>query len=231
MGGSGFKHQFTTLSNLYYGYAGIVTSLYAFKSDERITDRYGGSEIPNLIDHIGDAGVLLSFPIIPGAFYFYGRNKNQPHKIQFAKEYFAAMYLSLIEVAALSHIKIHSRPSKQNLSFWDTEFRGPSSWPSGHVIPYTTLMFKTLQFYGPLWATIPAALSVAASIQRIKDRKHYLSDVVGALFISAMASEGVRSAANYQNNHPLYKAIFERNIRVGIRYYREVPYPWVGWSF
>jgi hypothetical protein len=57
---------------------------------------------------------------------------------------------------------------------------------------------------------------VMTSIQRVRDGKHYLSDVVGGFFLSAFASEGVRKAGNFEGNPPAYKFLFERNVAVGI---------------
>ena len=54
-----------------------------------------------------------------------------------------------------------------------------------------------------------------ASMERVKTDKHYLSDVIGSAVVGFMASEGVRAAANHQNNHPVYKWIFEHDLRVG----------------
>jgi membrane-associated phospholipid phosphatase len=223
--------QFTAKNNLYYAAGGLPIVWYSFENDKRINSRYGGTEITNIVDHIGDAGVILNFPLMHLGFYYYGKKTNNNHHVQFAKEYMAAMYLALMESGLLSYIPVHERPFTGDSSFWEKAFRDDSSWPSGHVIPYMTLFFKTMQFYGPKWAAIPFVLSVMSGMQRIQDRKHWLSDITAAFLISAWASEGVRKAAGYKKNHPFYKWAFEHDLSVGVSHHYEAIGPRVFWSF
>ncbi len=207
--------QFTTVNNLYHAAWGVPAIWNGFENDDRIKNRYGGTKIANLVDHVGDAGVVFNFPVIHGAFYYLGKKTGNNHHVQFAKEYFASMYLALLETGLLSYIHVHERPELGDQSFWETEFRGKSSWPSGHVIPYMTLFFKTMQFYGPKWAAIPLVMTVMSSMQRIQDNKHWLSDITASFLLSAWASEGVRKAAGYDKNHPFYKWVFEHDASLG----------------
>jgi undecaprenyl-diphosphatase len=223
--------QFTQVNNLYYLGAGVPATWYAFENDLRVKTRYGGSEIKNFVDHVGDAGVIFNFPVIPLAFYYVGRSSGNNRHVQFAKETFAATYLTLIESGLLSYFFIHARPEDGNISFWESDFRGNSSWPSGHIVPYATLFFKTLQFYGPAWSTLPFALTVVSSMQRIQDQKHWLSDVTASFFLAAFASEGVRAAGNYRDNHPVYRWIYEHDLQVGILPYRQAIGPRVAFTF
>lgn len=223
--------QFTTRSNLYYAAGGIPLVWYGFEHDDRINARYAGTEIANIVDHVGDAGVVLNFPLMHLGFYYYGKKTGNNHHVQFAKEYLAAMYLALFESGLLSYISVHERPNTTDSSFWEKEFRGDSSWPSGHVIPYMTLFFKTMQFYGPKWASIPFVLSIMSGMQRIQDRKHWLSDILGSFLISAWASEGVRKAAGYRKNHPFYKWAFEHDLSFGVAHHREAIGPQAMWTF
>ncbi len=227
----GSYEQFREVNNLYHAAWGVPAIAYAFENDDRIKSRYGGTEITNLVDNIGDLGVVFNFPVIHAGFYCYGRKTGNNHHIQFAKEYFASMYLALAESGLLSYVNIHSRPELSNQSFWETEFRGKSSWPSGHVVPYMTLFFKTLQFYGPAWSALPLALSVMSSMQRIQDQKHWLSDVVASFVLSAWASEGVRRAAGYEKNHPFYKWVFEREASIGFIRHQSAIGPRIAWKF
>ena len=224
--------QFTQVNNLGYATLAVPSLIVAFEEDDRLSNHYRGKNVGNFINHVGDFGVVLNQPLFPVALYFAGDYWGNSHLVQFAKEFFAASYLALAESGILSFIDIHERPSTQNLSFWDKSFRGDSSFPSGHVIPYQVLFFKTLQFYGPAWSVLPLGLSVVAGMQRVQDRKHYLSDVVGSFFLSAFASEGVRAAANYDGNHGFYKRFFERSdIQVGILRHRNAIGPMISASF
>lgn len=211
--------QFTEKNNLYYAAAALPSLWYSFEEDKRITTNARTKKIPKYMQISSDLAPLMSFPIIPIAFFSYGVKKDDDRAVQFAKESFATMYLALLESAALSTINIHERPDDKKLSQWETNFRGSSSFPSGHVIPYATFALKTFQFYGPYYAIIPSALFIATSVQRVRDGKHYLSDVVGGFFLTAFASEGVRKAADYKGNNVVYRTLFEHNFRVGYTAY------------
>lgn len=211
--------QFTEKNNLYYAAAAVPSLWYSFEEDKRITNNARTKSIPKYMQISSDLAPALSFPLIPMAFFAYGVKKDDDRAMQFAKESFATMYLALLESAALSTIHIHERPDSGKLSKWETNFRGKSSFPSGHVVPYATFALKTFQFYGPYYAIVPSALFLATSVQRVRDGKHYLSDVVGGFFLTAFASEGVRKAANYSGNNVVYKAVFEHNFRIGYAAY------------
>lgn len=223
--------QFTEPNNIYYGLVGGAVSWYAFEEDERVAALTMSKEIHNIVDHVGDAGVVFNFPLLHAGMWYYGKKTGNTHVMQFMMEYAAAMYLTLAETGLLSYIQIHKRPSPQNISFWEKEFRGDSSWPSGHIVPYSALFFKTLQFYGPAWSTIPLALTVLSGLQRMQDGKHYLSDIVGAFFLSAIASEGVRKTAGYTGNSSFYKRWMEHDVKVGMLRYKKAWGPLVSFSF
>lgn len=227
----GSKEQFTTKSNAYYLGAAIPSLLYSFNNDDRLSLNARSKNIPNYINIAGDLGVIFSFPVAPLSFYYLGRSSQDDHMMQFSVEFIAAMYLALAESSILSYIPIHDRPVTTGLSKWETDFRGGSSWPSGHIIPFASLFFKTLQFYGPVWSIGPAILTVLTSVQRVRDGKHHVSDVVGAFFISAFASEGVRQAAGYNKNHPIYKWIFENDASLGLVRKGDAIGPRVVWRF
>lgn len=223
--------QFTQPANLVYAGMAAPALWYSFEHDKRLTALASTKKIPKYVQLVGDFGVVFNFPVVPLATYCYGRYRESSKVTQFAMEYFATLYLSLAESGLFSFIPIHERPSTQNISFWEEAFRGDSSFPSGHVVPYASLFFKTFQFYGPYWAMIPAALFYFSALERVRNRKHYVSDVVGAFFLTAAASEGVRAVAGYDNNHPVYKWIFERQARVGLLKYRNAIGPMIAWRF
>ena len=212
----GSYEQFRAKNNLYWAAAAAPSIWYSFEEDKRITDHERTKNIPKYMQIASDLAPALSFPLIPIAFFSYGVKKDNPRDVEFAKETFATMYLALVESAAISVVHIHERPEKSKLSKWETNFRGSSSYPSGHVIPYAALTLKTLQFYGPYYASVPAAVFLVTSIQRVRDGKHYFSDVVGAFFLTAFASEGVRKAAQSQNSSSLaYKLLFDHGLNIG----------------
>jgi len=207
--------QFTQKSNLGYAAVAAASLSYSFDHDKRVSGLYQSKSIPKHIDLTGDIGIGLNAPIIPLGSYIIGAMRGDSKLMNFAKEYAAAFYLTVAEVELFSWIHIHDRPNTHDISFWETEFRGPSSFPSGHIIPYTVLFFKTLQFYGPLWSVIPGILSYWSSYQRMQEGRHWFSDIVGGFFLSAFASEGVRAAANRNENyHPIYRWIFTHQFRV-----------------
>lgn len=207
--------QFTEKNNAYIAAAAVPSLWYSFEEDKRITRHAMTKNIPKYMQISSDLAPALSFPLIPIAFFSYGIKRDDDRATQFAKETFATMYLALLESAALSAVHVHERPDSAKLSKWETNFRGKSSFPSGHVIPYATLAIKTFQFYGPYYAIVPSALFIATSVQRVRDGKHYFSDVVGGFFLTAFASEGVRKAANYSGNNIVYRSMFEHNFRIG----------------
>lgn len=223
--------QFKQPQNLYYLGAAAPALWYSFDQDERLSDLARSKELPKHIDIVGDFGVFLNFPVAQAGLYYWARSKEKTHTMQFVMETFATTYLSLLESAFLSFIPIHERPDQNNLSYWETGFRGSSSFPSGHMIPYAAITFKTFQFYGARWAMLPMLLTVWSSQQRVLDGKHYVSDVVGGFFLTAMASEGVRAAAGYSKNHPTYKWLFERNFQVGVTRYEGAIGPRVSIDF
>ncbi len=227
----GSHEQFREKNNLYALAAAIPSFWFSFEEDERITALAKTKSIPKYMQIASDISPALSFPVIPFVFYSYAVKYDDTKSAQFAKELFASMYLALIESAALSVIDIHERPDSTNLSKWETNFRGKSSFPSGHVVPYATLTLKTFQFYGPKLAIIPGALLVATSIQRVRDQKHYLSDVVGGVFLSIFAAEGVRKAGGYKDNHETYRLLFEHNVVVGVTSYQGTLGPRLSWDW
>ena len=91
--------------------------------------------------------------------------------------------------------------------------------------------FKTLQFYGPTWSTIPLVFTMVASLQRMQDGKHYLSDIVGAFFLTGMAFEGVRKVAGYTDNHSFYKRWLEHDVKVGMLRYEKAWGPMISFSY
>lgn len=214
--------QFTAQSNFYLTAAAVPSLWYSFEEDKRLSEHARTKKIPKYMQIPSDLAPVLSFPLIPIAFFTYGVKSDNNHAVEFAKESFATMYLALLESAALSAIPIHDRPVTNQLSKWETNFRQKSSFPSGHVVPYAAFAIKAFQFYGPYYAIIPSALLLATSIQRVRDGKHYVSDIVGGVFLTAFAAEGVRKAADYKKNNIVFRSFIKRDVSIGYISYQGV---------
>ncbi len=223
--------QFTQVNNLGYALAATPALWYSFAEDDRLVAHARTKSMPKHIEFTGDLGVALNFPLISIGYYTYARMSGENRYAQFAMEYFATLYITLVESGIMSFVDVHERPNQENLSSWETNFRGDSSFPSGHIVPYSTLFFKTFQFFGPWWSLPPLVLTLWSSQQRVREGRHYVSDVVGAFFLTAFAAEGVRAAAGYDKNHPLYRKWMERKIDVGITTYRGAIGPRLSYQF
>lgn len=229
--GYGAYYQFREKNNLYYMGAAVPSLYWAFEEDDRVKDLMLSKEIKKPVDIIGDLGVVLNFPVLPLGLWYYGKKTENNRLRQFAMEYTATLYLALGESGLLSFIQVHERPTSSNISFWEEAFRGDSSWPSGHVIPYMALIYKTYQFFGPYWTILPVGLTYAASLQRMQDGKHWVSDIIGSLFLTAFAAEGVRAANGYHDNHPVYKWMFEHDFQASVIRYQNAWGPRISFTF
>jgi membrane-associated phospholipid phosphatase len=223
--------QFTQPGNLLYAGVAAPSLWYSFEHDQRLSDLGRSKKMPKHVEIIGELGVFFSMPIAPAGVYLWARQQENTHVMQYMMETLATTWLALAESALISFIQVHERPETSETNFWEKAFRGNSSFPSGHMIPYAALTFKTFQFYGPWWTVPPLVLTVWASQQRVMDAKHYASDVVGGFFLAAFASEGVRAAANYKGNHPVYKWLFEREFNLGILRHEDAIGPMVSIRF
>jgi undecaprenyl-diphosphatase len=175
--------------------AGVPAHWYAFEHDDEITAKNGVENESTYYDFLNAMGTITYLPLIQGTFYYYGK-KNQNQKArQFAMESLATMIQVSLETVVISYIPIHRRPSEENLSFFETSFRGNSSYPSGHIMPALALGFKAWQIYGPWYSLLPFVFAAAQGYERVQSKKHYFSDVVGSVILTGMASEGVRLAA------------------------------------
>lgn len=204
--------QFSETPSLYYLGIGTGTVLWANHNDTKIVNSVSKNKSNKVVTFLGnDLAILGNSPILPLSFYFYGTTSENSKIVNFSKEYFSALYLTLAETVLLSQFNFHPRPETSHLTMWETSFRGNSSFPSGHVAGLSVLTFKTFQFYGPLYAIAPLSLTLISSFERVNTKKHYPSDVAAAIFLSAMSSEGVRIAAqNTKDNDTIYEKFLEK---------------------
>ncbi len=196
---SGLKHQFLAPTNGYSLIAAAPIITYSFDQDKRILNVMKNKKKFGAFKIASDLAILANFPFLSYGLYRYSVTTQNEKLAMFAMEYTATLYGALLETWVLSMMDVHKRPDDDNLSTWETAFRGKSSFPSGHTIPFAALTFKTLEYYGPYAAILPFGLTCMVGYERVQGQKHYLSDVVASLFISFWASEGVRAAANYNN--------------------------------
>lgn len=214
--GKASSAQFSTTQNQLLWLGGIAFLVPFWNSDKRLSKNVSARQNHGYEKVVSDLGIIFNFPVIPFTTYYYGQKNNDDRMVLYSKELFAATNLALVESLLISFVPLHPRPTAdENLTFWEKNFRDESSFPSGHVIGYATTTFKTFQYYGPIPAILPLGLFYISSIERVKTDKHYLSDVIASAFISLMASEGTRIAAENKTNHPVYKFIFEHEISMG----------------
>lgn len=211
--GYGFLGQFNR-NNLVHSALFTPALWHSFQEDDRYASYFKSKKHIGLTKIVSDSAIFMNFPFFSMGMYYLGKKKNNDRLVEFAKEFFAAHYLAAVQVMALSFIEVNQRPDTARQSFWETAFRGKSSFPSGHVLPFTVLTWKVTQFYGPLYALIPLPFALATAYERLESGRHYMSDVVGGIFMGIVSSEGVRAAARNPDNHPFYKWVYEHQASV-----------------
>ncbi|TDJ05377.1 MAG: hypothetical protein E2O68_06565, partial [Deltaproteobacteria bacterium] len=155
--GEGLYKQFNTTNAIQAGVA-VPLTWWAFERDDEVLKRTMGKDIGGFVKGVSDSAVIASFAVYQIGFYIWGRSTDDSKMVRYAMESFSSMYLAMLETAILSYaIDVHERPVESSEVIEDI-FRGQSSWPSGHMIPYSTLFLKTFQFYGPWWSLIPGTL-------------------------------------------------------------------------
>jgi len=168
LAGTGFLSQFTNWDTvLLLGATGGMT--YMLSWDER--HQQEAIQRANVIgtsgQKIGDiAGLMLNIPILQIGGYFWGRATNNEKMVQFTMDVLATHIVTILEVGAISQIPFHKRPNvvkgleDEGSGGVNDIFRGASSFPSGHMVGVSVLMFKSWEYYG--WrAGIPATIATA----------------------------------------------------------------------
>ncbi len=192
--------QFKTNRNLALWLGGtIATSYAAIRDDAWSHHAREDKRNKNFNKTISDIGIAFNTPLIPALFYYISRKTQNQKMWKFSQEYLAALGLVLVESHVLSMVPIHKRPAPENMNFFDKNFRYESSFPSGHVVGFLVLGLKLNQFYGSIYAFPCFVAGAIISYERVQSGKHYVSDVVGSWILSLMAAEGVKLAANSDN--------------------------------
>ena len=148
------------------------------------TDRISGDEIGefNRQVHasriISNAGSIYGLAAVSGAFYLFGRKKNDDRARETGLLSAEAMVNSVIVAGALKGITRRARPAGgvERSEFFD----GGSSFPSGHSTQAWAVATVIANEYHDHRSVQIAAYGTAAavSVARFTGQKHYLSDVV-----------------------------------------------------
>ena len=194
--GAGFLSQFTNRDTLLLlGAAGGMTYLLSVDEMHQQEEIQRANVIGKSGRKIGDiAGLMLNIPIFQIGGYFLGRATDNEKLVQFTMDVLATHVISLLEVGAISQISFHQRPNvargteDEGSGGINDLFRGASSFPSGHMVGVSVLMFKSWEYYG--WrAGIPATIATALmGWARVESGDHYLTDILGAVALSGIAS-------------------------------------------
>ncbi len=193
---SGFLNQFTNRDTLLLlGAAGGMTYLLSVDEMHQQEAIQRGNVIGKSGQKIGDiAGLMLNIPMIQIGGYFWGRATHNERLVQFTMDVLATHIITLLEVGAIAQIPFHKRPKvargteEEGSGGINDLFRGASSFPSGHMVGISVLMFKSWEYYG--WkAGIPATIATALmGWARMESGDHYLTDILGTVALSGIAS-------------------------------------------
>ena len=196
LAGAGFLNQFTHRDTLLWlGAAGGMTYLLSVDEVHQQEEIQRANVIGKSGQKIGDiAGLMLNIPIFQIGGYFWGRATRDEKLVQFTMDVLATHLISMLEVGAISQISFHKRPNvargieEEGSGGVNDLFRGTSSFPSGHMVGASVLMFKSWEYYG--WrAGIPATIATALiGWARVEAGDHYLTDILGAVALSGIAS-------------------------------------------
>lgn len=183
-----YGEQFAT-DGLWLAWAGTgILTAVSFHNDQRWTDKIAQHQPIPAENWIEPLGIIGNSPLVPIGIYGWGRWKSDRNTQIYALKSAVAMLTVLSQTVALSQIPIHSRPDDKNLGFFDRAFRGASSFPSGHVAGIAIWASTVTLEYGWKWGAPLWVLAGAQSLSRIQTRKHFVSDVVFSLGISAIGS-------------------------------------------
>jgi len=196
LAGTGFLNQFTNWNSvLLLGATGATTYMLSIDEMHQQQDIQKADILGKRGQKAGDiAGLMLNIPIFHVGGYILGRATDNEKLIQFTMDVTATSILTILEVGAISQIPFHERPDvekgleAQGNGGINDVFRGVSSYPSGHMVGVSVLMFKGWEYYG--WrAGIPAAIATTLiGWARVESGDHYLTDIFGAVALSGIAS-------------------------------------------
>ncbi|MCP4603995.1 MAG: phosphatase PAP2 family protein [Proteobacteria bacterium] len=195
--GLAFLKQFTELDSwaLIFGTANMTLLLTLDDTSQQQAIENAGI-LGNVGEKIGDwAGVALNCGLVPFSSYIFGRLAHDEKAIHFGLELSATQLIASLETMLVSTIPFHKRPiiergdrPDEDQSFVNDILRGRSSFPSGHMVGISTLMFKGWEYFGWKVGVPAAAATIFIGWARVQAGEHYLADVMGTIGLSGIAS-------------------------------------------
>ena len=203
--GGGFIQQFTNMDSLVLiGSTASVTLLLTLREEEMQLAVEDAAILGSVGQKIGDvAGIVLNFGVIPIAAYSLGRALDNDKAVHFAIELAATHSIALVETFIISQIPFHERPvyergemEPEEGNFFNDALRGKSSYPSGHMVGVSALMFESWKWYG--WKLgIPSTLATLfLGWARVEEGQHYITDIFGTIALTGIASLAVTRSRN-----------------------------------
>jgi len=164
------------------------------------TDRITGDEIAEFDGQlktsrvVSNAGSVYGLGTVAGAFYLFGRRRNDERARETGLLSAEALVNSVIVESALKGITQRSRPSagRERSEFFD----GGNSFPSGHSTQAWAVATVIANEYRDHRVVQIAAYgaATAVSVARFTGQKHYLSDVVAGSALGYAIGRYVYSA-------------------------------------
>jgi membrane-associated phospholipid phosphatase len=204
--GLGFVSQFAEFDSwiLIAGLADItfLLSLNEAAVQRSIEDAHVMGDAGELIADV--MGIAANCGVAPLGAYAIGRLTDDDKAVHFGIELAATQLIVSVEVILVSQIPFHKRPviekgdrPDEDASFLNDALRGRSSYPSGHMIGLSTLVFKGWEHYG--WKVgLPATIAtVFVGWARVQAGEHYLTDIVGTVGLAGIASLAVTRVRDF----------------------------------
>lgn len=167
---------------------GVGATIWAYQKDNYFFKK--NIHVSSFEKSVSDF-VPIATLAIPLTFWSLSKYFKDEKMYKYSMEIAATMAVSMAEATLISFYPLHERPSSKDLNPAETLFRASSSFPSGHVMTYFAVALKTYQYYGWKAAITPLIATFITAQERVASKKHYLSDVVGGLFLTYWAHRGV----------------------------------------
>jgi membrane-associated phospholipid phosphatase len=198
--GKGFLTQFTEFDSwvLIAGLADVTFLLTLNEVQMQRSIEEDAVLAGGVVTTLDITATILNFGPAPIAAYAIGRITADEKATHFGMELAATHAILLVETFCISMIPFHKRPIVESGKVEDKDrkklddvLRGQSSFPSGHMVGISALMFKGWEYYG--WR-VGAPATLAAFFMgwaRIQQGEHYVTDVVGTVGLAGIASLAV----------------------------------------